>query len=336
MKKSRIIIAVLCLVLILTACGQEYATSYSIGTGPHQVFAVAGDELLAADTMHVRCYDLMGSAVVEEAVNMGLPAVSSNENSAVAYDIGGTECVFSDGRRLTAGETIISAFLGESGSFALCTEEDGYRGSVTVFDTELNECFKWYCADASVTRAALTADGEALAVLCTGDDGSAVHIFSVTGGTELGLCDVGTTYISDIEWLGDTLCAISENGLFFMNGRGQIGAEYSFGKETLGSYVLCDDCIVCEVCEFLSGGAGSIVAISDKGEERGRAETGAMVSCFDSLEDEVLAICGNKIILFDKNMKIKKEFNASGAEKAFLRQLGDVLICKGAQAESLR
>ena len=66
---------------------------------------------------------------------------------------------------------IMSTAINENGLFAVCTEEAGYKGSVTVYDSELTPLYKWYCASGDLICAALSRDGT-LAVLTENERGS--------------------------------------------------------------------------------------------------------------------------------------------------------------------
>ena len=131
--KKLTIAAVLALSIALTGCTAEKPIeSFYIGTGAHQCYAAVGDSLMTATTTSVRVFDAKGEAVLDKSCEFKYPTMSENADNAVVYDIGGTNVVYLDGSELDAKNNIISADLSQSGHLALCTEEAGYKGSVTV------------------------------------------------------------------------------------------------------------------------------------------------------------------------------------------------------------
>lgn len=136
---KKLAVFVLTLSMLLCACGgpaPEKAESFACGTGERQCYAISGDTLISAAVNCVRGFDLTGEKIFDIQSAIAHPAVCSNGSDAVICDVGGSAIVYGDGSRLDFKNTIISASLSDGGFLAVCAEEPGYKGAVTVYSPE--------------------------------------------------------------------------------------------------------------------------------------------------------------------------------------------------------
>ena len=327
MMKKLTIAAVLALSILLTGCTAEKPIeSFYIGTGAHQCYAAVGDSLMTATTTSVRVYDAKGEAVLDKSCDFKYPAVCENADTAAVYDIGGTKVVCLDGSTLDAKNNIISADLSQSGHLALCTEEAGYKGSVTVYNADKTEAFKWLSADNWVVKAAVSPDGGQLAVLVSGENGSVVKLFKLDSTDEQGSFEADEAVFDDICWLGDKLCCIASDRLRFCSGTGDAEGEYSFDGNFLDTYAVCGDNIVLELRAHSYGGAGTLVSVNSSAKLVGTAEPGAEIESLDYANGKLLCLTQNKLLCYDDSLKLEYEAEQTGAQTALFRTNDAVLI----------
>ena len=325
--KKLTIAAVLALSIALTGCTAEKPIeSFYIGTGAHQCYAAVGDSLMTATTTSVRVFDAKGEAVLDKSCEFKYPTMSENADNAVVYDIGGTNVVYLDGSELDAKNNIISANLSPSGHLALCTEEAGYKGSVTVYSADKTEVYKWFSADNWVVKAAVSPDGGRLAVLVSGENGSIVKLFELDSIDEQGSFEADEAVFDDICWLGDKVCCIASDRLRFCSGTGDAEGEYSFDGNFLDAYAVCGDNIVLELRAHSYGGAGTLVSVDSSAKLVGTAEPGAEIECFDYAGGKLLCLTQDKLLCYDDSLKLELEAEQTGAQTALLRANDAVLI----------
>lgn len=332
--KKLIIAAVLSLSLALTGCTVEKPIeSFYIGTGAHQCYAAVGDSLMTATTTSVRVFDAKGEAVLDKSCDFKYPAVCENADTAAVYDIGGTKVVYLDGTTLDAKNNIISADLSKSGHLALCTEEAGYKGSVTVYSADKTEVYKWLSADNWVVKAAVSPDGERLAVLVSGENGSVVKLFKLDSADEQGSFTADEAVFDEICWLGDRVCCIGSDRLYFCSETGKAEGEYSFDGKFLDMYAVCGDNIVLELRAHSYGGAGTLVSVSGSEKLVGTADPGAEIESFDYADGKLLCLTQNKLLCYDDSLSLKFEAEQTGAQTALLWSSNAVLI-SGAEVKT--
>ncbi|MDD6830301.1 MAG: DUF5711 family protein [Firmicutes bacterium] len=325
--KKLTIAAVLALSIALTGCTAEKPIeSFYIGMGARQCYAAVGDSLMTATTTSVRVFDAKGEAVLDKSCEFKYPTMSENADNAVVYDIGGTNVVYLDGSALDAKNNIISADLSQSGHLALCTEEAGYKGSVTVYSADKTEVYKWLSADNWVVKAAVSPEGTRLAVLVSGENGSIVKLFKLDSTDEQGSFAADQAVFNDICWLGERVCCIASDRLYFCSDTGKAEDEYSFDGNFLDMFAVCGDNIVLELRAHSHGGAGTLVSIDSSSNLVGTAKPGAEIETFDFSNGKLLCLTQNKLLCYDDSLSLGFEAEQAGAQTALLRSSDAVFI----------
>ena len=332
--KKLTIAAVLALSIALTGCTAEKPIeSFYIGTGAHQCYAAVGDSLMTATTTSVRVFDAKGEAVLDKSCEFKYPTMSENADNAVVYDIGGTNVVYLDGSELNAKNNIISVNLSQSGRLALCTEEAGYKGSVTVYSADKTEVYKWLSADNWVVKAAVSPEGTRLAVLVSGENGSIVKFFKLDSTDEQGSFAADQAVFNDICWLGERVCCIASDRLYFCSDTGKAEGEYSFDGNFLDMFAVCGDNIVLELRAHSYGGAGTLVSIDSSANLVGTAKPGAEIETFDFSNGKLLCLTQNKLLCYDDSLSLGFETEQTGAQTALLRS-SDAMLISGTEVRT--
>ena len=332
--KKLTIAAVLALSIALTGCTAEKPIeSFYIGTGAHQCYAAVGDSLMTATTTSVRVFDAKGEAVLDKSCNFKYPTMSENADNAVVYDIGGRQVMYLDGSAFNAKNNIISANLSPSGHLALCTEEAGYKGSVTVYNEDKTEVYKWLSADNWVVKAEASPDGGQLAVLVSGENGSIVKLFKLDSTDEQGSFAADQAVFNDICWLGERVCCIASDRLYFCSDTGKAEGEYSFDGNFLDMFAVCGDNIVLELRAHSYGGAGTLVSIDSSANLVGTAKPGAEIETFDFSNGKLLCLTQNKLLCYDDSLSLGFETEQTGAQTALLRS-SDAMLISGTEVRT--
>lgn len=332
--KKLTIVAVLALSIAMTGCTAEKPIeSFYIGTGARQCYAAVGDSLMTATTTSVRVFDAKGEAVLDKSCEFKYPTMSENADNAVVYDIGGTNVVYLDGSALDAKNNIISADLSQSDHLALCTEEAGYKGSVTVYSADKTEVYKWLSADNWVVKAAVSPEGTRLAVLVSGENGSIVKFFKLDSTDEQGSFAADQAVFNDICWLGERVCCIASDRLYFCSDTGKAEGEYSFDGNFLDMFAVCGDNIVLELRAHSYGGAGTLVSIDSSANLVGTAKPGAEIETFDFSNGKLLCLTQNKLLCYDDSLSLGFETEQTGAQTALLRS-SDAMLISGTEVRT--
>lgn len=172
MKRTLSLVLILC--AFLCACTGKTEFSDSFICGEAEAYAVCEEGLLTASAGSVKCFDGAGEQTLDRELEVKPACIVKNGLSAAAYAYGGTSIVFPDSAVIETDNGIRDVQLSDGGYLAVCTQQPGYMGSVTVYSPERERVYKWYCASQRLVSAAVSPDGKYLAALT--DEHSSVLI----------------------------------------------------------------------------------------------------------------------------------------------------------------
>lgn len=205
--------------LILSACGTTAQAPDSFACCDASGCAIVGDTLVTVSRGSMKCFSLSGEEILSHSLEPDDVLLAAAENGAAAYCVGGQTVVFSDGDVISTGKSIISVQLSDSGQTAVCTQEAGYMGLVTVYDALKAPVYRWYSAKSVIVTAAMSPDGKMLAVLTE----NGVHLFSVSDETERAMVECSD--MRSVLWLEDTVCVIGDESIVSISAAGRKLAE---------------------------------------------------------------------------------------------------------------
>lgn len=320
--KSKALILILVCAVFLSACN-EADVSFSLDTygetfsTENAVFCVGSNEISA--------YDLKGENICTAENTLSEPAWDTAGSYAVIY--GETEMFLCDGKEIRHNiynNKIMSTTINANGYAAVCTEEAGYKGSVTVYDENFSPLYKWYCASGFIIKAALS-EKNILAVLTANEKGSTVHVFNLGSEKEQYSVFIEKTLAIDFGWLEENLCIISESAAYFAD-EDNITETVDFDR-TLGEYVLSDGFVL---LEMLNGdGTGEIISYDKNGGKNGSAVCEILRNAVAE-DDRIAVICGGEAVLYDGDLKEICRRDARGVRNVMLCG-GELLLLRDSE-----
>ena len=301
MKRTLSLVLILC--AFLCACTGKTEFSESFLCGEAEAYAVCEECLLTASAGSVKCFDCAGEQTLDCELEVKPARIAKNGLSAVAYAYGGMSIVFPDGGVIETDNGIRDVQLSAGGYLAVCTEQPGYMGSVTVYSPERERMYKWYCASQRLVSAAVSPDGKYLAALT--DEG--IRLFSLDSEKEQ--ASFSAQGLRAITWLGDRVCGIGENAAYVCTDKGKSRGMLKFDGKTIGKFGVLDKKLIIEVREHASGGAGEVYILDDDLKVKDRISAGGEVWSLDCrngktavLTDsgEIIAVGGGRAWVTEK------------------------------------
>lgn len=344
---AAVIVALLFVVLLLQRGGASSSANtdaepYTLDSSAKQVFRATEGRLAVASSSGLQLFDEDGNTVLHEIFSLAEPGLTVCADRVAAYDIGGTQLSVADFdgdiQTVAVSEAIVSASLNENGWLTVVTDATGYKGMVTVYDASLNAIYEWYSGKGYVMNAALSAGNSRLAVLCAEEGGSAVHLFSLDSEEERGCYAVTDELFADLYWIdGDRLCALSQTRLAFLNDKGELAGEYSYGGMYLYDYSKDGDGFFTLVLsQYRSGSAAKIVTVSPNGAMLGETVPAGDVESVSVCGKQVLLCGGGTLTVYNQQMEQLKQVEEDllGVRRAILMQRGKALLVYDYSAQS--
>lgn len=280
-------------------------------------------------------FDKYGDVVFSEVCNYSQPAVKVNGKYAVSYDIGGREIKLFNCDRLIRSiemqEFVISVSIDSKGWLAVCTEEDGYKGAVTVYDASGAAVYKWYSAEGYIVDVELSSENRMLTVLTASATGS--NIISLS----LGSNEVYSKYIKpdkiamDIQLAQDgTVVCVMSDELLFVNQEGEQKSSYELSNKRLMSYKFAEDGSTFLICEDYTSGEYYVCTVSTSGEEIGSFTTSKKIKSAAFCKEFVAVVYSNEIIVYNKKLVEQNKYQPEEEPmEVFIRSDGAAMAVLG-------
>lgn len=243
------------------------AMTYNYTSGAGTVTCGVGNGMAAASTSGLQVYDRSGLQTVGELYVARTPVLTSCGEYGLAYDIGSEQLLLftEEGlvSSLKADGGVISAGVNASGWCAVCAEESGYKGAVTVFDRAGTVVYKWLSGTAYLLAARVSDDGKTIAVLTLTDSGSRVLFLQVNSDELKGEVQLEGELLLDMGFGPDgSLYGLSADGLYIIKPENRAVLVQDYTEDTLAGYSF-DGGPVLALKAHRSGGSCRVLVLQD-------------------------------------------------------------------------
>lgn len=313
--------------------GRDSAAEFTYEDSADSVFADLDGGLVSVSKRHIRIFDRTGGEKAAKLVSLSRPMVVTGGGLAAVYDAGGTFLRVFDGAEermpAEAEKPVISASLNENGWLALCAEDAGYKGSVTVYDSGGKAVYRWYSAENHILSAEVSPDNKRLAVLTLGEVGGGIVFLRLDSEDEEARFALDGEVILDIKYKDNTaVTAVTKSAAITVKSSGEEAGRYDFSAKTLTAFTLGGDGYAVLVLSENTVGSGGSEVCSVSGEKLlgsaayedkvlGVSASGGGIAV---LTQGMLRICG-------KNMEETASFvTDSGAGRVIMRGDGKAVV----------
>lgn len=300
-------------------------------------FAKMGRSMVMVSSVEINVFDARGGVSYTEQFDAQDPAVVSCYDRAVAYDIGGTSFrVLGKNKVLadcTAEGRIISISVNEDGWIAVCTEAEGYKGAVTVYNSSVTAVYRWSSAHGYVYDASVSPNCRSVAVLTFDQQDesfiSQINVLNIRRGTVRGTYKTENNAVLSLEFsANDVITCVAENSTFFLNGKGAERAVYEYGGWILRSYSLeGSSYAVLSFNRSASDMYSDTVAVSEQGKELGRVHLMGSVQSISCADRRIALLFSDNLLFFTAKMEEDGGVSdVESAKKVFLDSDGAILV----------
>lgn len=223
--------------------GQNYYTYVADGNNR---FALLGEDLLVVNQNTVQLLSDDGTIRYSLSVSMTTPMVSVGGDVAAVCDVGGSSLYLLDetGTRremtLSSGLRYYSARLNSAGWLAVTEEKNGYKASISVYNSSGELVFSFDSYDSYITDALVTEDCRSVvAVSLAPQDSvfsSTLLVYDLSEAVLTASCPIRDGLPMDITCTGDELLALCDTRLAIADLEGNTILDYPYGSMYLHDY----------------------------------------------------------------------------------------------------
>lgn len=304
---------------------------FTYENGSKQIFALMGDKLAIASSTGLQLLDDNGNTISREVFSMANPAVRCSGNYSAFFDVGGKSLrIFKDGQshdfdRETA---IISVAVNSSGYFTVTEEEAGYKGTVTVYDSDLDPLYKWYSGSGYALDSVVSPDNSMLAILCADSSGSTIRLFRFDSEEELASVSIKDELAFKVNFTKNgNFYALSEKAIHFFDSSGNALSSYSFDEYFLANYELSDEFCAVVLSKYVSGSGVTLISFGTDGKVLGSLPLSEEPLSLSSQGQKLLVLDASSIALYSGDLRMQKKNHVTpGFTPALLLPKGNVLL----------
>ncbi len=309
--------------------GGSDATEYYYESSSGGAFGTIGGRGLAvASNSGLYVFDNEGDQNFSVLFSYGSSSLNTAGDYGAVCDIGGKSVIFFNTSgvisQIETDYPVVSAAVNDEGYLCVCTEESGYLGSVTVYNSEGVDIYKWYSGSARVLSADANG-GSQLLVLTIGQGGSNLVLMPLSSEQETSRYSVAGLII-DAGFDGNNIWAVTTEQVLFFNNRLEERGTYDFSERYLEAYAAGNGYMVLRISDYQMGGQSQIVSLSDSGQELGSTVTEAGPADMAASDEAVAVLYSGSVVIYDLNMSAQGRAQcASGTERVVIRNDGTVL-----------
>lgn len=294
------------------------------GDNPLQ-FERAGSMLAMSTDSRLYLIGENGGTVVSSPHSYTRPVIFCTNSRVLTYDQGGNSFRVDTGKG-TAFEQemaneIICGTMSPNGTAAIATVEERYASSVTVFNTQNKQVFKWYSSDYQITSLALT-DGGQLAVSCIGaKEGAILSTVTLLNINEGENQEERSASFSDLMILSVTyknngaLCVIGDTKMVMLSGNAEVQAEHAYGKTISDFSDLSGDYTVVVLSSSEHSTASEVVLLNNSAEKVGSYQHDQAIKWAEASGGTVTLLTDREILRLDAHMNVTQQHSVRSDAK---------------------
>lgn len=273
-------------------------------------------------------------------LNMQVPyadaVLEAGRSHLLCYDRGGTGVTVANALsptyQISLSSPILSASIGDSGIACVVTDETGYKSAVTVLNLKGEMLHKWQSSQYYIMSAAVSPDGQRLAVNCFQQDGvtlvSKIITFRIGEKEIESETSLDGQMGLDVKFLSnDEIGVLCDGAAFVFSPKGEKKASLSYAPSELLSYDLAAGSFAVAVKSYQKSTRAEVrllYPIEDGAKPVPVKQELQSISCRDG-RLAVLTTAG--LDLYDKEGNILyQQPDETGARRAMLRPDGSVFL----------
>ena len=296
-----------------------------------------GDGLLVASDVRLELFDGEGRELSSLSRNFPDVICAASGDYGLAYSqSGNAACVLGpEGlyHDLSLPGNILGGDVAGDGSSVFLTEEQGFKGSVTVYDKNGEGSYRVYLGDGYPLDADVSPDGKNVAVLAMNGAGSSVSVYTMDREEVAARWDGGDTLYFELEYLdGGGMLLLSTGDAVFLNGKGSLLSSFSFEGEYLKDFAPGDGFVTLVLGKYRTGSAARLVNLDESGNILGTLDVSAEVEGL-SASRQLCVRFTDRTAVYDRNMGLLGSLDSTaGILASLMRSDGNALIVSGGGA----
>ena len=311
--------------------GEKTAAEFFFENASHGDAAGMDYSLAVAADAGLYVFDPTGEIAFTRLYAWQDQALATAGQYGAVYDVGGDTVIFFRENKilteLSSPYPIVSVSVNELGYAAVCSEADGYKGAVTVYNSLGTAIYRWSAGNSRVLSARVSGRDQLL-VLTIGDGGSRLVLLRLDS-EELQASYTFPGLMIDMAFTESGVTAVTTTSLVGLSGQLEERWTKEFEGRFLERYALSEKLAVIALTDYQVGGGRTVESLSAGGASRGVIALLDAPMDMDIRDGRVAVLTADRATVYDEALKETAAYECGfGAEHVSLRPDGSV-ICTG-------
>ncbi len=311
--------------------GEKRVSEFFFENASHGDAAEMDLGLAVATDSGLYLFDETGEIVLSRLYAWQKQALARAGDYGAVYDVGGTTVIFFNSKKILTEidmpYAVVSASVNDLGYLAVCTEADGYKGAVTVYNSLGTAIYRWSAGNSRVLSARVSGRDELL-VLTVGNDGSRLVLCEMDREDKVAEYTFPGLMI-DMVFTRSGVTAITTSSLIGLSGKLEERWSIDFEERFLEKYVLTEDLSAVALTDYQVGGGRTLETITAGGDTRGAIALGEDPVDMDVRDGRVAVLTSDRVTVYSGTLEKSDGYPCDfGAEHVSLRPDGSV-VCAG-------
>lgn len=291
--------------------GQNY---YSYVADGNNRFALLGEDLLVANQNSIQLLSDDGTIRYNLSVSMAAPMVSVGGELVSVCDVGGSSLYLLDetGTRremiLSGGLRYYSARLNSSGWLAVTEEKNGYKASVSVYNSSGELVFSFDSYDSYISDAMVTEDCRSVVAVGLDPQGSAFSstllVYDLSEAVLTASCPIRDGLPMDIACGGDKLLALCDTKLTIADLTGNVALDYPYGSLYLHDYAFGgEDFCALLLGKYQAGNVCELTTFDLEGQEIASLEITEEILDMSAAGDYLAVLYSDSLVIYTRDLQ---------------------------------
>lgn len=289
-------------------------TPFVHGGGDQPSFALVGNGVMMVSHAGSRYYSFSGETYGEQVLSFSNPVLHRGSNTGVLYDAGGrslqvygkNDTLFTLG--LAQDAQILSARLNAKDWLTVSTQQSGYRGVVTVYNTDYQKVVEISLSSASIMDAVVSPDNSQVAVVTIDQQGgifqSEILLYRLGEEEAYHRIPLPQRLVLDMDYEATTLWLLCDDGLLTVDLQSWEQFFWSFGGQYLkGSGLGGDGFATLLLGQYRAGIANRLVTVDAQGQILGEKSLGESPLAVDSTGAYIAYLSGEHLVLYHPDLQ---------------------------------
>ncbi len=277
---------------------------------------VCGNWIVLTDSGDATFYSQDASRYTVLQHGCSRPISVSAGDMLLTYDQGGTGVKLDDSggniRSVTTENSILFCALDDSGAFAVSTTESRYRGSISIYNRNGSEIYKWSSAENYIMAAAFVNSGEVIVATVNAENAdyvTQIYRLRTDRDQEEQIATLSGVLPLSLTVKSGNIQLVAQQGVYTMNSEGTLLNTYTFPGSICALGGLEDGNLAVATQDATDPNASHLAVLDGSGAVTAQADVDQAILDVYSSSDGLVYLTPENIVLTDQALSVQYQYD---------------------------